>query len=92
MSEPQIIIISPDDVRPAGQHRTGRTIGDLGMTTDVGSPCYPYKCTPTCQHTHKRAAQAATAPEGDQIPVCQDCGMRHAPDDKAACIEGHGEP
>ena len=25
------------------------------------------------------------------IPVCQDCGMSHAPDDTAACIEGHGD-
>lgn len=24
-------------------------------------------------------------------PICQDCGMRHAPIDKAACIEGHGD-
>lgn len=23
-------------------------------------------------------------------PQCQDCGMNHEPDDKAACIEGHG--
>lgn len=24
-------------------------------------------------------------------PVCSDCGMRHDPDDRSACIEGHGE-
>jgi DNA-directed RNA polymerase subunit RPC12/RpoP len=23
-------------------------------------------------------------------PVCEDCGMRHEPDDRASCIEGHG--
>lgn len=22
---------------------------------------------------------------------CQDCGMNHDPDDKASCIEGHGD-
>lgn len=22
---------------------------------------------------------------------CQDCGMNHEPDDKASCIEGHGD-
>lgn len=30
--------------------------------------------------------------EARRHPVCQDCGMRHAPGDKVACIEGHGEP
>jgi hypothetical protein len=25
-------------------------------------------------------------------PICQDCGMRHEPNDTAKCIEGHGEP
>jgi hypothetical protein len=24
-------------------------------------------------------------------PVCQDCGMRHEPNDRASCIEGHGD-
>jgi hypothetical protein len=24
-------------------------------------------------------------------PVCQDCGLRHAPEDHDACIEGHGD-
>ena len=23
--------------------------------------------------------------------ACEDCGMNHAPEDKAACIEGHGD-
>lgn len=26
----------------------------------------------------------------DEPPACQDCGMRHEPDDRASCIEGHG--
>lgn len=27
----------------------------------------------------------------DDAPQCNDCGMNHEPDDKAACIEGHGD-
>ena len=25
------------------------------------------------------------------VPVCENCGMRHEPDDAKACIEGHGD-
>ena len=32
---------------------------------------------------HARLVRVETA--------CNNCGMRHAPDDKAACIEGHGD-
>lgn len=29
---------------------------------------------------------------GEQrTPCCNNCGMNHAPGDKAACIEGHGD-
>jgi hypothetical protein len=41
-----------DDVELPGEHRSweGRTFGQAGMTTDVYSPCYPYKCVPGCPH------------------------------------------
>jgi hypothetical protein len=37
---------------------------------------------------------AAIGTDGDReapAPVCQNCGMRHAPEDTGACIEGHGD-
>lgn len=34
----------------------------------------------------ERLAELPGAP-----PVCENCGMRHAPDDTDACIEGHGD-
>ena len=40
-------------------------------------------------------ALADTPRAGDQpvieTPVCQNCGLRHDPDDKSSCIEGHGD-
>ena len=31
------------------------------------------------------------ATPGAEQRVCQDCGMAHAPEDRASCIEGHGD-
>jgi hypothetical protein len=26
-----------------------------------------------------------------ETPACENCGLNHEPDDKASCIEGHGD-
>lgn len=39
-----------------------------------------------CGSCYKRKRRAAK-----RIPCCSNCGMRHDPNDKASCIEGHGD-
>ena len=43
------------------------------------------------EHLPKRR-RASPARPSEYKPQCNNCGMNHEPDDKSACIEGHGLP
>lgn len=56
---PRVVVVKPDEICGPGERfrpQPGLTFGEAGLTTDVYSPCYPYKCLSTCAHAAVMAA------------------------------------
>lgn len=53
-------------------------------------PCWPETPIQLARRTLVEAL-ASFMRDDPRVPACQDCGMRHDPADRAACIEGHGD-